>query len=91
MEGGVRRRYPEGERFQLEDSDLPEVRKCHADLPGEMKGMKESYEEELAIHVGPESCGPAREGRRTPKGRAGVEALTGKGIGRVARHESTST
>jgi hypothetical protein len=37
--------------------------------------MKESYEYELATHIGPESCGAAREG--------GVEALTGERMGRV--------
>ena len=37
--------------------------------------MKESYECEVATHIGPESCGAAREG--------GVEALTGERTGRV--------
>src|SRR5215475_8887539 len=37
--------------------------------------MKNSYECELATHIGPESCGAAREG--------GVEALTGERAGRV--------
>ena len=37
--------------------------------------MKESYECEVATHIGPESCGAAREG--------GVEALTGDRAGRV--------
>src|SRR5260370_42232968 len=37
--------------------------------------MKESYECELATHIGPESCGAAREG--------GVEALTRECAGRV--------
>ena len=37
--------------------------------------MKESYECEVAIHIGPESCGAAREG--------GVEALTRERAGRV--------
>ena len=37
--------------------------------------MKESYECEIAIHIGPESCGAAREG--------GVEALTRERAGRV--------
>ena len=37
--------------------------------------MKESYECEVAIHNGPESCGAAREG--------GVEALTRECAGRV--------
>ena len=37
--------------------------------------MKESYESGVAIHIGPESCGAAREG--------GVEALTGERAGRV--------
>ena len=37
--------------------------------------MKESYECEIATHIGPESCGAAREG--------GVEALTGERAGRV--------
>src|SRR3984893_10767366 len=37
--------------------------------------MKESYECEVATHIGPESCGAAREG--------GVEALTRECAGRV--------
>jgi hypothetical protein len=37
--------------------------------------MQKSYECELATHIGPESCGAAREG--------GVEALTGEPAGRV--------
>jgi hypothetical protein len=37
--------------------------------------MQKSYEGEVAIHIGPESCGAAREG--------GVEALTGERAGRV--------
>jgi hypothetical protein len=37
--------------------------------------MKESYESGLATHIGPESCGAAREG--------GDEALTGERAGRV--------
>ena len=37
--------------------------------------MKESYKCEVATHIGPESCGAAREG--------GVEALTREGAGRV--------
>ena len=37
--------------------------------------MQKSYECELATHIGPESCGAAREG--------GVEALTGEHAGRV--------
>src|SRR6266702_401788 len=37
--------------------------------------MKESHECEIATHIGPESCGAAREG--------GVEALTGERAGRV--------
>ena len=37
--------------------------------------MKESYECEVATHIGPESCGAAREG--------GVEALAGEHAGRV--------
>src|SRR6267154_2844845 len=37
--------------------------------------MKESYECEIATHIGPESCGAAREG--------GVEALTRECAGRV--------
>src|SRR5882762_7968219 len=41
--------------------------------------MKESYECEIATHIGPESCGAAREG--------GVEALTRERAGRVfTRH-----
>ena len=52
-----------------------------------MKRLKESYDEELATHVGPESCVPAREGRRAPMGRAGIEALTGESVGRVLSYE----
>jgi hypothetical protein len=37
--------------------------------------MRKSHECEVATHIGPESCGAAREG--------GVEALTGKRAGRV--------
>ena len=37
--------------------------------------MKESYKCEIATHIGPESCGAAREG--------GVEALTRERAGRV--------
>jgi len=37
--------------------------------------MKESYECEVATHIGPESCGAAREG--------GIEALTRERAGRV--------
>src|SRR5215472_17966628 len=37
--------------------------------------MKKSYGEGLATHIGPESCGAAREG--------GDEALTGECMGRV--------
>ena len=37
--------------------------------------MKKSHESGLATHIGPESCGAAREG--------GVEALTGERAGRV--------
>jgi hypothetical protein len=37
--------------------------------------MKESYECEVATHIGPESCGAARKGR--------VEALAGERAGRV--------
>ena len=44
--------------------------------------MKESYECEVATHIGPESCGAAREG--------GVEALTGEGAGRVFSRERIS-
>jgi hypothetical protein len=43
--------------------------------------MKESYECEIATHIGPESCGAAREG--------GVEALTGERAGRVYSRERT--
>ena len=42
--------------------------------------MKESYECEVATHIGPESCGAAREG--------GVEALTGVRAGQVLSRES---
>ena len=41
--------------------------------------MKESYECEVATHIGPESCGAARKG--------GVEALTGERAGRVFSRE----
>lgn len=45
--------------------------------------MIESYECEVATHIGPESCGAAREG--------GIEALTGGGAGRVfSRRRETS-
>jgi RNA-directed DNA polymerase len=44
--------------------------------------MKESYECEVATHIGPESCGAAREG--------GVEALTGERAGRVFSRVSSS-
>jgi hypothetical protein len=44
--------------------------------------MKESYECEVATHIGPESCGAAREG--------GVEALTGERAGRVLSRVSQS-
>jgi hypothetical protein len=37
--------------------------------------MKKSYDCEVATHIGPESCGAARE--------SGVEALTGERAGRV--------
>jgi len=37
--------------------------------------MKESYECEVATHIGPESCGAARDG--------GIEALTRERAGRV--------
>ena len=37
--------------------------------------MEKSHECEVATHIGPESCGAAREG--------GVEALTGERTGRV--------
>jgi len=43
--------------------------------------MKKSYESGLATHIGPESCGAAREG--------GVEALTGERAGRVFSRERT--
>jgi hypothetical protein len=44
--------------------------------------MKKSHESGLATHIGPESCGAAREG--------GVEALTGDRAGRVFSRESNS-
>ena len=44
--------------------------------------MKESYESGLTTHIGPESCGAAREG--------GVEALTGERAGRVFSRVRTS-
>ena len=42
--------------------------------------MKKSYESGVATHIGPESCGAAREG--------GAEALTGEHAGRVSSCES---
>ena len=44
--------------------------------------MKKSYECEVATHIGPESCGAAREG--------GVEALTRERAGRVFSRVRTS-
>ncbi len=44
--------------------------------------MKESYDEGLATHIGPESCGASRKG--------GVEALTGERMGRVYSRERIS-
>ena len=45
--------------------------------------MKKSHESGVATHIGPESCGAAREG--------GVEALTGERAGRVfSRDKSIS-
>src|SRR6266853_243324 len=44
--------------------------------------MQKSYECEIATHIGPESCGAAREG--------GVEALTGDRAGRVFSRERHS-
>ena len=44
--------------------------------------MQKSYECEVATHIGPESCGAAREG--------GVEALTGERAGRVFSRERHS-
>jgi len=41
--------------------------------------MKKSYECDVATHIGPESCGAARE--------CGVEALIGEGAGRVFSRE----
>jgi len=38
------------------------------------------YDEDLASHIGPESCGPVREGR--------VEALTGERAGRPLSRDS---
>jgi hypothetical protein len=45
--------------------------------------MQKSYEGELATHIGPESCGAAREG--------GDEALTGERAGRAFSRVRTST
>lgn len=45
--------------------------------------MKESYDEGVATHVGPESCDVARKGC--------VEALTGVRAGRVLSRESISS
>src|SRR6059036_3613428 len=44
--------------------------------------MQESYEGEVATHIGSESCGAARKG--------GVEALTGERAGRVFSRVRTS-
>src|SRR5260370_8481249 len=44
--------------------------------------MQKSYECEIATHIGPESCGAAREG--------GVEALTRERAGRVFSRVSQS-
>ena len=44
--------------------------------------MKKSHESGVATHIGPESCGAAREG--------GIEALTGDRAGRVFSRESNS-
>jgi hypothetical protein len=44
--------------------------------------MKKSYESGSATHIGPESCGAAREG--------GVEALTGERTGRILSRVSQS-
>src|SRR6266404_8678212 len=44
--------------------------------------MKKSHECEVATHIGPESCGAAREG--------GVEALTRERAGRVFSRVTTS-
>ena len=41
--------------------------------------MKKSHVSGLATHIGPESCGAAREG--------GIEALTGERAGRVFSRE----
>ena len=41
--------------------------------------MKESYDEGIASHIGPESCGDTRDGA--------AEALTGEGAGRVWSRE----
>ena len=45
--------------------------------------MKESYECDVATHIGPESCGAARKG--------GVEALTGDRAGQVLSRERNPT
>ena len=45
--------------------------------------MKESYDERLATHIGPESCGAVRKG--------GVEALTGERAGQVLSREKSQT
>ena len=44
--------------------------------------MEKSHESGIATHIGPESCGAAREG--------GVEALTGERAGRVFSRERHS-
>ena len=41
--------------------------------------MKESYDESIASHIGPESCGGDRNGA--------AEALTGEHAGQVGSHE----
>ena len=45
--------------------------------------MQKSYESGLATHIGPESCGAAREG--------GAEALTGECAGRVFSRENVTS
>ncbi len=45
--------------------------------------MKKSYESGVATHIGPESCGAAREG--------GDEALTGERAGRVFSRENQTS
>lgn len=52
--------------------------------------MRVQYGKGLASHPGPESCVPAREGRRSCNGFGG-EALTGEDVGKVLSPEIKNT